>query len=479
MHEFIQMIVSVFRRAVPFALMGLALGTVLLIPLNGISKRKGTRLPRGQAAAILLLTCYLGGLAALTFLDREGWMRTDIQFRPLLAFREAWNAASLQKWLNPLLNIAMFLPLGLLLPLAVKPFRRWYWTLPAGAGASLIIEALQYLLGSGQADVDDLICNTLGAMLGWCLCMLAVCLLKKERRRAGAYAILPILSVLALFGVWLAYALQPYGNLEYAPIYPADVSGVEWVRECALSEESGSSGVYWSEPFTRERADAFAVEFLGRQGTEISFDDPDVSYYDNLAVYSDHHTYSLWVNYTDRSYRYADYRVDSSVRYRDTGGTITEGALRTALEALGIDVPGAAQFSAEDETRGVYAFRVECAVENDTLTTGELTCRVTEDGTLYEVMNSLSVSTLRGEAAVISPAEAYRRLYAGRFSWRDVPAFNSRKPAQARVTGCMLEYMADSKGFWQPVYTFTIMDDAEAGTADTGWSTFVPALGGP
>lgn len=318
----------------------------------------------------------------------------------------------------------------------------------------------------------------LGAMLGWCLCMLAVCLLKKERRRAGAYAILPILSVLALFGVWLAYALQPYGNLEYAPIYPADVSGVEWVQECALSEEPGPSGVYWSEPFTRESCDAFAVEFLGRQGVEISFDDPDVSYYDNLAVYSDHHTYSLWVNYTDRSYRYADHRVDSSLRYRDTGRTITESALRAALEALGIDVPDAALFSAEDETRGVYAFRAECAVENDTLTTGELTCRITEDVTLYEVTNSLSVSTLRGEAAVISPAEAYRRLCAGRFSWRDVPAFNSRKPTQAWVTGCTLEYMADSKGFWQPVYTFTITDNAEAGTADAGWSTFVPALGG-
>ena len=478
MHEFIQMIVSVFRQAVSFALLGLALGAVLLFLLNVVSKRKGTRLPRGQAAAILLLTCYLGGLAALTFLNREGWMRADIQFRPLLAFWEAWNAASLQKWLNPLLNIAMFLPLGLLLPLAARPFRKWYWTLLAGAGASLIIEALQYLLGSGQADVDDLICNTLGAMLGYCLCMLAVCLLKKKRRRAGAYAVLPVLSVFALAGVWLVYTLQPYGNLEYAPIYSADVRGVEWVQECTLSEEPGPSGVYWSEPFTRESADAFAAEFLGRQGAEISFNGPDVFYYDNLAVYSDHHTYSLWVNYTDRSYRYADYRVDSSLRYRDTGGTVTEPALRAALEALGIDVPDAALFAAEDEARGVYAFRVECAVENDTLTTGELTCRVTEDGTLYEIANSLSACTLRGEAAVISPAEAYRRLCAGCFSWRDVPAFNSRKPAHAWVTGCALEYMADSKGFWQPVYTFTIMDDADAGAEDAGWSTFVPAMGG-
>lgn len=54
MHEFIQMIVSVFRRAVPFALMGLALGAVLLIPLNGISKRKA----HGSHAGRLRRSCF-------------------------------------------------------------------------------------------------------------------------------------------------------------------------------------------------------------------------------------------------------------------------------------------------------------------------------------------------------------------------------------------------------------------------------------
>ena len=46
MHEFIQMIVSLFRQAVPFALIGLALGAVLLLLLNAAFKRKNSRLPR-------------------------------------------------------------------------------------------------------------------------------------------------------------------------------------------------------------------------------------------------------------------------------------------------------------------------------------------------------------------------------------------------------------------------------------------------
>lgn len=351
--------------------------------------------------------------------------------------------------------------------------------LAAGTGASLVIESLQYILGRGQADVDDLLCNALGAMLGYCLCMFVVSLAEKRRKFAWAYAAPPILSVAALAGVFLTYRFQPYGNLADAPIYAANTRGVEWVQECPLSNDPGPSGVYWAEPFTEESCDAFAVEFLGRQGAEIQFGTPDVNYYDNTAAYSDHRTYSLWVNYNDRSYRYTDFRVDSSLRYSGQGGTITEGELRAALEGLGVDIPDAARFITVDEEKGEYAFRAESVVEDGVLTNGELTCYVAEGGILYEVDSAVSVSTIHGEGAVISPQEAYNRLRAGRFSWRDVPMFDYLSPKQVRVTDCKLEYLTDSKGFRQPVYTFALSDDYDAELRDgSGWTTFVPALAG-
>lgn len=481
MHDFIGTIFSVFRHAIPFALLGLAMGAVLLLALARKGQRDGTRVPKGQAAAVLLLLCYLGGLAAITFMNRMGHgFQMDVQLRPFLAFWEAWNAFTLQVWLNPLLNIAMFIPLGVLLPLAAKPFRRWYWMLPAGVGTSLVIEVLQYILSRGQADVDDLICNTLGAMLGYCLCMLFVSLAGRRWKTAGACATLPVLSAAVLAGVFLAYRLQPYGNLEDGPIYDADTSGVEWVQECALSYEPGPSGVYWVEPFTTESCDAFAVDFLGRQGVEINFGSPDVNYYDNCTFYSDHHTYSLIVYHNDRSYEYTDFRVDSDLRYSDRGGTITEAELRAALEALGIDVPEAARFVTVDEEKGGYAFQADCVVEDGVLTDGELACRIAEGGILYEVDNALSVSTLHGDDAVISSQEAYdRRLCTGSFSWKDVPMFDSLKPVQVRVTACDLEYRTDSKGFRQPVYVFSLSDDWDAELrGGSGWTTFVPALSG-
>lgn len=479
MHDFISTIFHVFRNAVPFALIGLVVGIAILILLNRKHRQDGTQVSKGQATALLLLLCYLGGLVAITFMNRMGNGMHMYQPFPFLAFWEAWNAFTLQVWLNPLLNIAMFLPLGVFLPLAAKPLRRWYWMLAAGAGTSLIIEVIQYILGRGQADVDDLICNTLGAMLGYCLCMLLVSLSGKQWKIAGAYALLPVLSIVALTGVFLVYRFQPYGNLEDAPIYAADTKGVEWVQECTLSDEPGPSGVYWTEPFTSESCDAFAVDFLGRQGAEINFGSPDVNYYDNSTFYSDHRTYNLIINHNDRSYEYTDYRVDSDLRYSDKGGRITEDELRTALGTFGIDVPDAAQFVTVDEERGEYAFRAECVVEDGVLTAGELICHIAEGGILYEVDNALSVSTLHGNATVISSQEAYDLLCAGRFSWQDVPMFNYLKPNQVRVTACALEYMADSKGFRQPVYVFTLSDDRDAELrSGNGWTTFVPALSG-
>lgn len=66
-----------------------------------------------------------------------------------------------------------------------------------------------------------------------------------------------------------------------------------------------------------------------------------------------------------------------------------------------------------------------------------------------------------------------------RFSWRDVPMFDALSPERVLVTACNLEYLTDSKGFRQPVYSFTLSDDQDAELRNgSGWSTFVPALSG-
>lgn len=67
---------------------------------------------------------------------------------------------------NTLLNILMFVPLGCLLPLIWKEFRGTKAMFLWGLGLSLLIETMQ-IFTYRLTDVDDLITNTLGAVLGY------------------------------------------------------------------------------------------------------------------------------------------------------------------------------------------------------------------------------------------------------------------------------------------------------------------------
>lgn len=77
------------------------------------------------------------------------------------------------------LNVIMFVPFGVLVPLlwpALDSMRKLSWY---AAGASLTIEAVQLLIGvtlgsRRTADVNDLITNTAGALLGLAILRLAV-----------------------------------------------------------------------------------------------------------------------------------------------------------------------------------------------------------------------------------------------------------------------------------------------------------------
>jgi glycopeptide antibiotics resistance protein len=77
------------------------------------------------------------------------------------------------------LNIIMFLPLGLLLPLLTPALDTMRRLALVAVSASLAIEVTQFVLGIAvgsrrTVDVNDLIANTAGALLGLLILRLAV-----------------------------------------------------------------------------------------------------------------------------------------------------------------------------------------------------------------------------------------------------------------------------------------------------------------
>lgn len=95
------------------------------------------------------------------------------------------------------LNVVMFLPLGFLIPLIWKELGKLRYILAAGCGFSVLIEVSQILSLRGT-DVDDVIMNTLGAVLGFGLYKLWDRLTGSRFRQQEAARELPVL-ILAIF----------------------------------------------------------------------------------------------------------------------------------------------------------------------------------------------------------------------------------------------------------------------------------------
>ena len=64
-------------------------------------------------------------------------------------------------------NVIGFMPFGFMLPLISDHFRKWYRVFLCGFLLSLLVESVQLITGIGIFDVDDMILNTLGALLGY------------------------------------------------------------------------------------------------------------------------------------------------------------------------------------------------------------------------------------------------------------------------------------------------------------------------
>ncbi len=79
-----------------------------------------------------------------------------------------WRNLDSDFWLRNLFgNLFLLLPLGLLGPIALPVLRRWWLVLPLALLISASIELAQFRIPDRSADIDDVIVNVTGALLGY------------------------------------------------------------------------------------------------------------------------------------------------------------------------------------------------------------------------------------------------------------------------------------------------------------------------
>lgn len=99
------------------------------------------------------------------------------------------------------LNIALFVPLGVFLPLLWRKFWAFLPTVCTGFGLSLLIELVQLFCGRAT-DVDDLIANTAGTIIGYVIAQILLSIgdpLKKSSRATGEVYLFAGLAAITMF----------------------------------------------------------------------------------------------------------------------------------------------------------------------------------------------------------------------------------------------------------------------------------------
>jgi glycopeptide antibiotics resistance protein len=102
-------------------------------------------------------------------LDEDKWP-TDLrpQLVPFDGILVELSRSPLETLAEMFGNVLLFAPIGFLLPLLFPAMRRWWRVLAVGVGVSLTIELYQLAWpGVRKADVNDVLLNALGAVLGF------------------------------------------------------------------------------------------------------------------------------------------------------------------------------------------------------------------------------------------------------------------------------------------------------------------------
>lgn len=106
----------------------------------------------------------------------------SINWTPLIETIKLTNGQSLFDFVYNLYgNILWFVPLGIILP-SLKQFKKYSLvkTMLVGSCLSIAIECGQFVLGSGVSDIDDIIFNSLGTLIGCGLYLILNQILNKK-----------------------------------------------------------------------------------------------------------------------------------------------------------------------------------------------------------------------------------------------------------------------------------------------------------
>lgn len=105
----------------------------------------------------------------VVFADRVNTLERLLNLSLFISYKEAFLDFSTEILLNIFFNIILFIPFGLLFSSSYNNKKQHWLVFIIGLISIVCIEGIQYYFSLGIADVDDVINNFLGIIIGYCL----------------------------------------------------------------------------------------------------------------------------------------------------------------------------------------------------------------------------------------------------------------------------------------------------------------------
>ena len=123
---------------------------------------KGFKIGLRYSVALLLIE-YIFLLFCSTVIFRTSGDTRQYDFHPF------WSYSRPDLLVENIMNVIVFIPVGMILGSLLRVKGSWLVALLIGCSISITIEALQFWFMKGFSEVDDVMHNTVGCLIGWCM----------------------------------------------------------------------------------------------------------------------------------------------------------------------------------------------------------------------------------------------------------------------------------------------------------------------
>lgn len=419
------------------------------------NKKEPSVRKRNHVKKLMLGALFIGYIVfvcELTIIGRGSSHFLQMNLQPFSGYIDAWKKYSLRDLQNCIFNILMFVPLGVFLPLLFPKFKLFKWLFLVVVSATLSIETYQTLTGAGIFELDDLINNSIGGIIGYQLYRLVASIVQHKKVKIksllGNLAI-PLIMSLIFVGMMIVYNQQEFGHLAINAYTKSNMSGVDVSTSLDLSAAPTVAPVY-KKIMKNDEVETLLQKKLGLSVTSTTENrgDREILLADNAG-----NPYTLFIS-SQGNWSLTEnlYTPDQTT----AAGQDSVNKAKAIMDELAL-LPQEAEFTVWENGELEWTLPDRANINKD-YWLGEVSLGLKPDGDVYSLSSNLRNHQFITEVNILSPTEVYERIKNGEFPQIKYNALVTdeeltiKKGDQLSIELIELTHMYDTKGFYQPVY---------------------------